>query len=69
MVTEKLDVVQEEDVKQLLDAHSGMARNLAVQLSKGRNDPGKNPHWLSPSFRILNHLLGRTLEAANNDDA
>lgn len=59
-VAETFDAVQEEDVTQLLDAHADVARNAALQLVKDRKSSGDRPDWLSPSFRILNHLFGET---------
>ena len=59
----RLDSVQEEDVEHLLDAHPGIAREIALQVAKQRKDSGEKPNWLSPSWRILNHVLGRALEA------
>jgi hypothetical protein len=57
-IAEEFDFVQEEDVQQLLDAHPGIAREIALQIAKYRKESGKKPHWLSPSWRILNHVLG-----------
>ena len=62
------DFVQEEDVDQLLDAHSGIAREIALQIAKNRKDSGEKPNWLSPSWRILNHVLGRSLEAGHHGE-
>jgi hypothetical protein len=65
----RLDSVQEEDVEQLLDAHPGVAREIALQVAEHRKDSGERPNWLSPSWRILNHVLGRTLEGGHHADA
>jgi hypothetical protein len=59
-VAEKLDFVQEEDVEALLDAHSGIARDVAQQLKQHQAHPGEKPNWLSPSCRILSHVLDKT---------
>jgi HEAT repeat protein len=64
----RLDSVQEEDVEQLLDAHPDIAREIALQIAKHRKDSGEMPNWLSPSWRILNHVLGRTLEAGHHGE-
>jgi len=65
----KLNSLQEEDVQQLLDAHPVMAREIALQIARNRKDAGEKPNWLSPSWRILNHLLGRTLETGHHGEA
>jgi HEAT repeat protein len=57
--------VQEDEVQQLLDAHSGIAREIALQIAKQRKNSGEKPNWLSPSWRILNHVLGRSLESGH----
>jgi hypothetical protein len=61
--------IYEEDVDQLLDAHSGIAREVASQIAKHRRDSGENPNWSSPSWRILNHVLGGTLEVGQHGRA
>jgi hypothetical protein len=58
----RLDCVQEEDIEQLLDAHPGIAHEIALQVVKRRKDSGERPNWMSPSWRILNHVLGSTLQ-------
>jgi hypothetical protein len=65
----RLDSVQEEDVEHLLDAHLGVAREIALQVAKQRKDSGEKPNWLSPSWRILNHVLGRALERGHHPAA
>ena len=64
-VAKKSGFVQEDEVQQLLDAHPGIAREIALQLAKQRKDSGERPNWLSPSWRILNHVLGRGLESGH----
>ena len=58
-IAQELGFVQEDEVEQLLDAHPGIAREIALQIAKQRKDSGERPNWLSPSWRILNHVLGR----------
>jgi hypothetical protein len=53
--------IHEEDVDRLLDAHSGIAREVASQIAEHRKDSGEKPNWMSPSWRILNHVLGGSL--------
>lgn len=60
-VAERFNAVQEEDATQLLDAHADVARDAALQLANHLRDSKEKPNWMSPSFRILNHLLGETL--------
>ncbi len=60
------DFFQEEDVDQLLDAEPTIAREIALQIAKHRKDSGEKPNWMSPSWRILNHVLGRTLETGHH---
>jgi len=62
-VAEKFDAVQESDAEQLLAAHADVARDAALQLVTHQTNSVKRSHWLSPFFRILNHLFGETLEA------
>jgi len=61
--------IYEEDVDQLLDAHSGIAHEVASQIAKHRKDSGEKPNWSSPSWRILNHVLGGTLEVGQHGRA
>ena len=68
-ISARLDSVQEEDVQQLLDAHPVIARKIARQIVTRRKGSGEKPNWLSPSWRILNHLLGRTLEAGHDGES
>jgi hypothetical protein len=63
------DFVQEEDVDQMLDARPGVAREIVLQMAKHRRGAGEKPNWLSPSWRILNRVLGRTLEEGHHGDA
>jgi hypothetical protein len=60
------DFFQEEDVEQLLDAKPMVAREIAQKIAKHRKDSGEKPNWISPSWRILNHVLGRTLETGHH---
>jgi HEAT repeat protein len=64
-IAKKPDFVQEDEVQQLLDAHPGIAREIARQIAKQRKDSGEKANWLSPSWRILNHVLGRSLEGGH----
>lgn len=57
---ERFDPIQEEDAKDLLDAHSDIAHDAALQLASHLGDSKEKPNWMSPSFRILNHLLGES---------
>jgi len=68
-IAKKLGFVQEDEVQQLLDAHPGIAREIATQIAKQRRDSGERPNWLSPSWRILNHVLGRSLEGGRPTSA
>ncbi len=61
-IAKKPGFVQEDEVQQLLDAHPAIAREIALQIAKQRKDSGEKPNWLSPSWRILNHVLDRSLE-------
>jgi hypothetical protein len=56
----------EEEVEQLLDAHPEVARKIALEIAKNKKDSGEKPNWLLPSWRILNHLLGRSLESGRS---
>jgi hypothetical protein len=59
----------EEDVDRLLDAHAGIAREVVSQIAKHRRDSGDKPNWSSPSWRILNHVLGGALEVGQHGRA
>jgi hypothetical protein len=61
-VADRLDSVQQGDVTQLLDAHRTIAHEIAFEIAQHRKDLGQKPNWLSPSWRILNQLLDRSLE-------
>jgi hypothetical protein len=65
----KFNSLQEEDVQQILDAHPVTAREIALQMAKTRRDLGGKPDWLSPSWRILSHVLGKTLESEHHGEA
>lgn len=65
-IAKRLDCVEEGDVELLLDAHPVIARALALQIAERRKDAGEKPNWLSPSWRILNHVLGTTIESAHH---
>ncbi len=66
---EKPGFVQEEEVEQLLEAHPEIASKIALEMVKDKKDSGEKPNWLSPSWRILNHLLGRALESGRRGGA
>jgi hypothetical protein len=61
-VADALNSVQQEDVTQLLDAHRSIAQKIAFEITTYRKHLGQKPNWLSPSWRILNHVLDRALE-------
>ncbi len=60
-VADKLNWVQETDALQLLDAHPRVAREAARQVAKLRAQSGEHPNWISPFWRILQHVLGEEL--------
>jgi len=68
-IVKKPGFVQEDEVQQLLDAHPVIAREIAQQIVKQRKDSGEKPNWMSPSWRILNHVLGRSLEGGRPTSA
>lgn len=61
--------VQEDEVEQLLAAHPEIASKIALEIVKNKKDSGEKPNWLSPSWRILNHVLGRSLESGRRGSA
>ena len=61
-VADKLNWVQESDALQLLDAHPDVSRQAALQIAKHRAQSGEHPNWMSPLWRILQHVLGEELD-------
>lgn len=59
-VAQRLNYVQEEDVTQLLDAHPTVSREVARQMVSERSDQGERLNWLSPFWRMVQHLLGES---------
>jgi hypothetical protein len=66
-VAERLDFVQEEDVNRLLDAHSGIARDVAQQLERHREHADHKSNWLSPTYRILHRVLETKKDRQTSD--
>lgn len=62
-ISSHLNWVQEEQVATLLDVHREIAYKIAKAIADGRRSNGERPNWLSPSWRILRHVLGRDLES------
>jgi hypothetical protein len=60
-VAAQFNSVEEGDAEELLDAHPGVAREIAQQVATQKQSSRERPNWLSPLWRIINHTLG-TLE-------
>ncbi len=61
-ISDKLNWLQERDVIQLLDAHHDIAHEAALRADQVRRDCGDQGTWVSPSWRILRHVLDREKE-------
>lgn len=60
--TGTLNWLQELDMTMLLDRYSTVARAVARRIARSRVKQGEHLNWLSPSWRILKHVLGPELE-------
>lgn len=56
-VSAQLNWLQETDVEGLLDQAPGLAHELAQQLLSQRRARGEKINWMSPSWRVLRHVL------------
>ena len=55
-IAHKLNWVQEDEVIHLLDDHRELARSVARTILKEFKSRGESANWLSPTWRILEHL-------------
>lgn len=55
-IAHKLNWVQEDEVIHLLDDHKALARNVARTILAEFKSRGQSANWLSPTWRILEHL-------------
>ncbi|MFC5862253.1 HEAT repeat domain-containing protein [Acidicapsa dinghuensis] len=60
-IADHVNSLEEEEIEELLDKHSGPSHWVAMEIAKERQNRGENPHWLSPFWRLLNHALGGAL--------
>jgi hypothetical protein len=67
-VAGKFNYVQEEDAIQLLDSHPSIAREAALRIAKHKKESGQQPTWLSPLWRVLNHVACVGLEDSRDGD-
>jgi hypothetical protein len=58
-VSSRLNWLQEDEVLKLLDAHPELARQAAEASLTEAKMRGQSPDWLSSSWRVLRHVLGR----------
>jgi hypothetical protein len=68
-VSDRLNWVQEDQVEKFLDSHRELAREMARKWADTRKAHGEQPNWLSPSWRLLRHVLGRELEGVHHGAA
>ncbi|MGH9342865.1 MAG: hypothetical protein ACRD19_03775, partial [Terriglobia bacterium] len=58
----KMNWAQETDCVELLDMHPGLAHAAAMEAAAKHRSSGESPNWMSPFWRVLNHLLGKGFE-------
>ncbi len=61
-ISDKINWAQEDQVATLLDTHRGLGCEIALQIARERSAHGERPNWITPSWRILRHVLGPSLE-------
>ncbi len=54
--------LQEIDAEDLLDSHSAVVHEVALQIARKKQSSGEKPNWMSPFWRILKHELDRKPE-------
>lgn len=59
-ISDHLNWAQEARITTLFDTRRELAREIAGKLVSEREKRGERPDWLSPSWRILRHVLGET---------
>lgn len=56
-VAAKLNWLQEDEMIHLLDEHQQLARSVGKQILADLRARGEHTNWLSPTWRILGHLV------------
>jgi hypothetical protein len=61
-VASKFDSLLESDAEEILDSHPRIAREIALKIAGQKQHSGERPDWLSPYWRVLNHVSGGVLK-------
>lgn len=68
-VSEHINWAQEGEIEALLDICSNLSCKIAHTVVEERKNRGERANWLAPSWRILQHILGRELEEGHYGSA